>query len=84
MLAVETFAPAEKDLGINWVDWNPCVQRKQPGIAGPGTDEPNRPWGRMAAAGGGKGAWMVRPRRIFEAFKRIFFYVMQYIPGKKN
>ena len=33
VLAVETFAPTEKDLGINWVDWNPCPPDKDMGIA---------------------------------------------------
>ena len=28
VLAVETFAPTEKDLGINWVDWNPSRRIK--------------------------------------------------------
>ena len=34
MLAVETFAPTEKDLGINWVDWNPCPPDKDMGLWG--------------------------------------------------
>ena len=34
VLAVETFAPAEKDLGINWVDWNPCPPDKDMGLWG--------------------------------------------------
>ncbi len=34
VLAVETFAPAEKDLGINWVDWNPCPPDKDMGLTG--------------------------------------------------
>jgi exo-1,4-beta-D-glucosaminidase len=34
ILAVETFAPSEKDLGINWVDWNPCPPDKDMGITG--------------------------------------------------
>ncbi|MGA7258980.1 MAG: sugar-binding domain-containing protein [Terracidiphilus sp.] len=34
VLAVETFAPAEKDLGINWVDWNPCPPDKDMGLIG--------------------------------------------------
>jgi len=33
-LAVETFAPTEKDLGINWVDWNPCPPDKDMGLIG--------------------------------------------------
>jgi exo-1,4-beta-D-glucosaminidase len=33
-LAVETFAPTEKDLGINWVDWNPCPPDKDMGLWG--------------------------------------------------
>ena len=28
----ETFAPTEKDLGINWVDWNPCPPDKDMGL----------------------------------------------------
>ncbi|MGB6744060.1 MAG: sugar-binding domain-containing protein [Terracidiphilus sp.] len=32
VLAVETFAPTEKDLGINWVDWNPCPPDKDMGL----------------------------------------------------
>jgi len=31
---VETFAPTEKDLGINWVDWNPCPPDKDMGLWG--------------------------------------------------
>jgi len=31
VLAVETFAPTEKDLGINWVDWNPSPPDKDMG-----------------------------------------------------
>lgn len=34
VLAVETFAPSEKDLGINWVDWNPCPPDKDMGLWG--------------------------------------------------
>ena len=34
ILAVETFAPTEKDLGINWVDWNPCPPDKDMGLIG--------------------------------------------------
>ncbi len=34
VLAVETFAPTEKDLGINWVDWNPCPPDKDMGLLG--------------------------------------------------
>ena len=33
-LAVETFAPTEKDLGINWVDWNPAPPDKNMGLWG--------------------------------------------------
>jgi len=35
VIAVETFAPTEKDLGINWVDWNPCPPDKDMGLWGP-------------------------------------------------
>jgi exo-1,4-beta-D-glucosaminidase len=35
VLAVETFAPTEKDLGVNWVDWNPAPPDKDMGIWGP-------------------------------------------------
>jgi exo-1,4-beta-D-glucosaminidase len=34
VLAVETFAPTEKDMGINWVDWNPCPPDKDMGLTG--------------------------------------------------
>ncbi len=34
VLAVETFAPTENDLGINWVDWNPCPPDKEMGLWG--------------------------------------------------
>jgi len=34
VLSVETFAPTEKNLGINWVDWNPCPPDKDMGIQG--------------------------------------------------
>jgi exo-1,4-beta-D-glucosaminidase len=34
-LAVQTNAPTEKDLGINWVDWNPCPPDKDMGLWGP-------------------------------------------------
>jgi len=34
VLAVETFAPTEKDLGINWVDWNPAPPDKDMGLPG--------------------------------------------------
>jgi exo-1,4-beta-D-glucosaminidase len=34
VLAVETFAPTEKDLGINWVDWNPAPPDKDMGLWG--------------------------------------------------
>jgi exo-1,4-beta-D-glucosaminidase len=34
VLAVDTFAPTEKDLGINWVDWNPCPPDKDMGLWG--------------------------------------------------
>jgi exo-1,4-beta-D-glucosaminidase len=34
VLAVEAFAPTEKDLGINWVDWNPAPPDKDMGLWG--------------------------------------------------
>jgi len=34
-IAVETFAPTETDLGINWVDWSPCPPDKDMGLWGP-------------------------------------------------
>jgi exo-1,4-beta-D-glucosaminidase len=34
VVAVETFAPTETDLGINWVDWNPCPPDKNTGLWG--------------------------------------------------
>ena len=34
VVAVETFAPGPKDLGINWVDWNPCPADKNMGLWG--------------------------------------------------
>jgi exo-1,4-beta-D-glucosaminidase len=34
VLAVETFAPTENDLGINWVDWNPEPPDKDMGLWG--------------------------------------------------
>ena len=34
VLAVETFAPTEKDLGITWVDWNPAPPDKDMGLWG--------------------------------------------------
>lgn len=34
VLAVEAMAPTEKDLGINWVDWNPCPPDKDMGLWG--------------------------------------------------
>lgn len=33
-LAIETFAPTETDLGVNWVDWNPAPPDKDMGITG--------------------------------------------------
>ena len=33
-LAVEVFAPSEKELGINWVDWNPAPADKDMGLWG--------------------------------------------------
>ena len=32
MLAVETIAQTENDLGINWVDWNPAPPDKDMGL----------------------------------------------------
>ncbi len=34
VVAVETFAPTEKNLGINWVDWNPSPPDKDMGLWG--------------------------------------------------
>ena len=34
VVAIETFAPTETDLGINWVDWNPCPPDKDMGLWG--------------------------------------------------
>jgi len=34
VLAVETFAPTEKDLGVTWVDWNPAPPDKDMGLWG--------------------------------------------------
>jgi exo-1,4-beta-D-glucosaminidase len=33
-IAVQTFAPTEHDLAINWVDWNPCPPDKDMGLTG--------------------------------------------------
>jgi exo-1,4-beta-D-glucosaminidase len=35
VLAVETFASTETELGVNWVDWNPCPPDKDMGLTGP-------------------------------------------------
>ena len=34
VIAVKTNAPTENDLGINWVDWNPCPPDKDMGLWG--------------------------------------------------
>src|SRR6185312_669191 len=34
VIVVETFAPTEKDLGINWVDWNPDPPDRDMGLWG--------------------------------------------------
>jgi len=34
VIAVETSAPTEQDLGINWVDWSPCPPDKDMGLWG--------------------------------------------------
>ena len=34
VLAIETFAPTETELGVNWVDWNPCPPDKDMGLTG--------------------------------------------------
>jgi exo-1,4-beta-D-glucosaminidase len=34
VLAVETFAPTETELGVNWVDWNPAPPDKDMGLIG--------------------------------------------------
>lgn len=34
VLAVQAFAPTEKDLGVNWVDWNPAPPDKDMGLTG--------------------------------------------------
>ncbi|MGC2583000.1 MAG: glycoside hydrolase family 2 TIM barrel-domain containing protein [Acidobacteriaceae bacterium] len=34
VLAIETFAPTDTDLGINWVDWNPAPPDKDMGVIG--------------------------------------------------
>lgn len=34
ILAVETFAPTDKDFGISWVDWSPCPPDKDMGLWG--------------------------------------------------
>ena len=34
IVAIKTTAPTEKDLGINWVDWNPCPPDKDMGLWG--------------------------------------------------
>jgi exo-1,4-beta-D-glucosaminidase len=33
-IAVETFAPTEHDLAVNWVDWSPCPPDKDMGLTG--------------------------------------------------
>jgi exo-1,4-beta-D-glucosaminidase len=33
-IAIETFAPTEHDLAINWVDWSPCPPDKNMGLTG--------------------------------------------------
>ncbi len=44
VVLVETFAPGAKDLGINWVDWNPCPADKDMGL-----------WGEVALLTSGAG-----------------------------
>src|SRR5882757_4647844 len=34
VVAIEAFAPTERDLGINWVDWSPCPPDKDMGLTG--------------------------------------------------
>ena len=34
VIAIETSAPTEQDLGINWVDWSPCPPDKDMGLWG--------------------------------------------------
>jgi len=34
VVAIKTTAPTEKDLGVNWVDWNPCPPDKDMGLWG--------------------------------------------------
>ena len=51
VLAVETFAPTEKDLGINWVDWNPMPAGQGYGPVGRGRSGRNRR-GHFALAAG--------------------------------
>ncbi len=43
VLAVKTMAPSEKDLGINWVDWNPCPPDKDMGTLGCRRSRGDRP-----------------------------------------
>ena len=50
-LAVETFAQTEKDLGINWVDWNPAPPDKDMGLLAPGLSPSERPGRHTLPAG---------------------------------
>ncbi|HEX3986958.1 MAG TPA: glycosyl hydrolase family 2 [Acidobacteriaceae bacterium] len=34
VLAIETFAPTDTELGVNWVDWNPAPPDKDMGVIG--------------------------------------------------
>ena len=51
VVAVETFAPTETDLGINWVDWNPCPPDKDMGLWGAGRSGHKWPCLRAISAG---------------------------------
>lgn len=55
VVAVETFAPGAKNLGINWVDWNPCPADKNMGL-----------WGAVTVAT--SGAVTVRSPMVSTAF----------------
>ena len=64
VLAVKTSAPTEKDLGINWVDWNPCPPDKDMGLWGAVDLRRNRPRHRALASGcHSLSRWLIDQRR---------------------
>ena len=81
-LAVKTIAPTEKDLGINWVDWNPCPPDKDMGLWGAVDLVDHRPGHRaLATRSHALSRWLARNRADLTIYAELHNATAHRIKG---